>query len=230
MVKSVLKAVHNKISVLHMLRFESHPDKIFTAILKDGIELMIYEYHNAEYFTKSKEEASEYLKPYLPNASKVFNPLTVLPTLKEMLVCLEKPQLYQLNDYHYLLLYDTLSNLCDLHNDAVRDCETKKDRKQLSQIGDFYIEELLFDELVDIYFYDIDFLLNPEDSFQLGMEGRKNMDVSEETYAISQGLAPHPEELSLTVHESEIPIEIDPSPYFGSKSKVYPDFDIKIGA
>lgn len=208
-----------------MLRFQSHPDKVFTAILKDGIELMIDEYHNAEYFTKSKEEASEYLKPYLPNASKVFNPETALNTLKEMLTCLGKPQLYQLNDYHYLLLYDTLSNLCDLHNAAVRECETEEDRKQLSQIGDYFIEELLFDEILDIYFYDIDFLLNPEDVFKMGMDVRKGMDVSDETYAIGQGLAPHPEELELKVHKTETPIEIDPSPYFGSKSKVYPDFN-----
>ena len=223
MVKSVFKAVHNKISVLYMLRFQSHPDKVFTAILKESIELMIDEVHNAEYFTNSKEEVSEYLKPYLPNASKVFNPKTALNTLKEMLVCLGKPQLYQLNDYHYLLLYDTLSNLCDLHNDAVRECETKEDRKQLSQIGDYFIEELLFDELVDLYFYDTDFLIDPEAMMELGHKGREQMAFNEETYAISQGLAPHPEELELKVHEGAIPIEIDPSPYFGSKSKVYPD-------
>jgi hypothetical protein len=167
---------------------------------------------------------------FLPNASKVFNPQTALNTLNEMLVCLEKPQLYQLNDYHYLLLYDTLSNLCDLHNDAVREAETKADRKQISQIGNYYIEKLLFDEMVDIYFYDIDFLINPDDTFQLGIEGRKSMDISEATFAISQGLAPHPEELELKVHEGELPIETDSSPYFGSKSKVYPDFNYKKGA
>jgi hypothetical protein len=213
-----------------MLRFQSHPDKVFTAILKDSIDLMTDEIHDAVSFAKSTEELSEYLNSFLPNASKVFNPQTALNTLNEMLVCLEKPQLYQLNDYHYLLLYDTLSNLCDLHNDAVREAETKADRKQISQIGNYYIEKLLFDEMVDIYFYDIDFLINPEEVFQLGIEGRKSMDVSEATFAISQGLAPHPEELSLVVHEGETPIETDSSPYFGRKSKVYPDFNYKKGA
>jgi hypothetical protein len=212
-----------------MLRFQSHPDKIFTAILKDGIELMIDEFNNALYFAKSYEEVNDDLYAVLPNALKVFKPKTALSTLKDMLDCLGKPQLYQLNDYHYLLLYDTLSNLCDLHNDAVRDCETEEDRKQLSQIGDYFIEELLFDELIDLYFYDTDFLLNPEDVFQMGMDVRKGLDVSDETYAIGQGLAPHPEELELKVHKTDKPIEIDPSPYFGSKSKVYPDIDIKIG-
>jgi hypothetical protein len=114
-----------------------------------------------------------------------------------------------------------------MHNKAVRACETKEDRKQLSQIGDYFIDELLFDEMVDIYFYDLDFLFNPEDALQLGMEGRNMMDVSKETFAISQGLAAHPEELSLKVYKGEKPIETDSSPYFGSKSKVYPDFDYK---
>jgi hypothetical protein len=107
----------------------------------------------------------------------------------------------------------------------VRDCKTDEDRKQVSQIGDFYIEELLFDELIDIYFYDTDFLLNPEDIFPLGMDDRKALDLSDETYAISHGLSPHPEELELKVHEGALPVETDSSLYFSSKSKVYPDFN-----
>jgi hypothetical protein len=82
--------------------------------------------------------------------------------------------------------------------------------------------------MVDIYFYDIDFLLNPEDAFNLGMEGRKSMDVSEVTFHITQGLAPHPEELELKEYDGEKPIESDSSLYFGNTSKVYPDFNYKV--
>jgi hypothetical protein len=42
-----------------------------------------------------------------------------------------------------------------------------------------------------------------------------------------QGLIPHPEELELKEYEGEKAVETDPSPYFGSKLKVYPDFDYK---
>jgi hypothetical protein len=42
-----------------MLRFQSHPDKVFTAILKDGIELMIDEFNNALHFANSYEEAND---------------------------------------------------------------------------------------------------------------------------------------------------------------------------
>ena len=213
-----------------MLRFQSHPDRVFTAILKDCIVLMTDEIYDTVSFENSKEEFTEELHYLLPNARKVFTPRTALTTLKEMMVCLENPQLYYLNDYHYLLLYDTLSTMCELHNDAVIEADDKNDRIEIAQIGDYYIEELLFDEMVDIYFYDIDFLLNPDGTFDLGLKGRKSMDVSDKTFAISQGLVPHPEELSLTVLEGEIPIKTDSSPYFGSTSKVYPDFDYKKGA
>lgn len=212
-----------------MLRFQSHPDKVFTAILKDSFGLMIDEINDAVSFARDEKELIEQLNSLLPNASKVFNPKTAISTLKELQSCLEKPLLYELNDYHYLLLYDTLSNLCDLHNSAVRDCETKEDRIQLSQIGNYYIEELLFNEMVDIYFYDTDFLLDPEDAFNLGMELRKSMDVSDETFSITQGLTPHHQELELKEYHGEKPIETDSSPFFGSKSKVYPDFGCKKG-
>ena len=209
-----------------MLRFQSHPDKVFTAILKDAIQLMIDEVNDALSLS-NKEEISEQMISLLPNAENVFNAQTALTTLKEMMVCLEKPQVYYLNDYHYLLLYDTLSNLCDLHNAAVEDCKPEEERRQLSQIGDYYIEELLFDEMIDIYFYNIDFLFDPEDMFQLGLEGRKEKSITEETFTVIQGLIPHPEELALKEYDGEIPIAADSSRYFGSNSRVYPDFDYK---
>lgn len=172
----------------------------------------------------TEEEMREELDFVLPNAGRVFNFRTALDTVRDMDACLRKPELYQLNDYHYLLLYDALSNLCDLHKNAINDCETEEDRIEVSQIGDYFIEELLLDKMVDIYFYDIDFLLNPEDAFNLGMEGRKSMGVSEASFNISQGLAPHPDELELKLYEGEGPAAPEASPYFGSKSKVYPDF------
>jgi hypothetical protein len=63
--------------------------------------------------------------------------------------------------------------------------------------------------------------------FQLGLEGRKEKAINEETFAVIQGLIPHPEELELKEYEGEKAVETDPSPYFGSKLKVYPDFDYK---
>jgi len=181
-------------------------------------------------YSTTEEGIKEQLDTLLPNAGRVFNFHTALDTVRAMDAYLRKPELYQLNDYHYLLLYDALLNLCDLHNEAIKDCETEEDRIQLSQIGDYLIRELLFDEMVDIYFFDTDFLLNPDDAFNLGMQGRNGLNVSEETFHISQGFAPHPEELELKEYEGEAPAPPEASPYFGSKSKVYPDFDYKINS
>ena len=88
----------------------------------------------------------------LPNASKVFNARTALDTLKRMLVCHKNPNLYYLNDYHYLLLYDMLKDFCDLQNDSVREAKTKKEKGERSQMGRFHIDELDFDGIIDIFF------------------------------------------------------------------------------
>jgi hypothetical protein len=58
----------------------------------------------------------------------------------------------------------------------------------------------------------------------LGLKGRNEMAFNEETFAITQGLAPHPDELKLQVHKGEEAIVLEASPYFGSQSKIYPDF------
>jgi hypothetical protein len=208
-----------------MLRFQSQPDDVFTAILKDGIEYMIESIKEFVFKEKDKKEANEDFKWLLPDACKVYNPNTAVDTLKRMLICLERPRLYYLNDYHYLLLFDSLEHFCVVHNDLVNDAPTSIDREEVSQIGDYFIEKLLFDEMVDIYFYDTDFLFDPEAILDLGLKGRQQMAINQEAFAITQGLAPHPEELKIGLHKGEIPIKIASSPYFGSTSKVYPDFD-----
>jgi hypothetical protein len=52
-----------------MLRFQSHPDKVFTAILKDSIELTIDEIIDTIRMAESQEETNEHLKSLLPNAN-----------------------------------------------------------------------------------------------------------------------------------------------------------------
>ena len=42
--------------------------------------------------------------------------------------CNKNQKLYYLNDYHYLLLYDTLQDFCVLQNDFVQEAKTKKEK------------------------------------------------------------------------------------------------------
>lgn len=204
-----------------MLRFAKNPDDVFTAILEESLQFIMDE-------IKASIEVND-LEDYatiLVFSHNIFSPKLALDTLERLLECHRKPELYDLNDYHYLLIYDSLYFLSTIHNDAVKDAKTKKARIEASTIGPFKIEEIDFDAIVDHYFWDTDFLLTSKDLFDLGMEKRKEMGISKEALAISQGLMPHAEELELKICDPE-PQEIRKSEYFGPGSKKYPDYSLE---
>jgi len=210
-----------------MLRFQTSPDKIFMAILQDGITLMIDQLNTVKSSMNYSEDRRSVLENLLPFADRVFNYETALKTLKRMLVCHRRPGLYYLNDYHYLLLYDTLQCLCEVHNVRVKEASSINEKKRASKVGGYYIEEINFDYLIDIYFYDIDFLINSETMRELGIEERKGLGINDETFGISQGLAPHPEELAVKIIKNEKPILMIQSGLWGPSSRVYPDIKLQ---
>ena len=54
-----------------------------------------------------------------------------------------------------------------------------------------------FDALIDTYFWDTDFLLDAESFARLSAEAKTNLGFSPSVFGVTQGLAPHPEELVL---------------------------------
>jgi len=207
-----------------MLRFQTPPDRIFTAILGKSMNLMIDQIKEIK---SVKEDAGNELEYILPSAGKVFGPATAIKTLKRMLACHKRPGLYRLNDYHYLLLYDTLQHFCEIHNDMVKDARSISEKKRMSRVGAFYIERIDFDDLIDIYFYDIDFLMDGDTLMGLGLERREELGLNDETFGISQGLSPHPEELKIKVQNNERPVLIIQSRFWGPGSRVYPDLKVR---
>ena len=209
-----------------MLRFQETPDRIFIEILKASMEIVIDQITELIGYSGNPKEAKNELIGILPLAAKVFCPEVALKTLRDMLEKLLRPELYYLNDYHYLLIYDTLQLYSGLHNDMVRISKSKNEKKAAAMIGPYHIEKIDFDRLETLYFYDTDFLFDPEVMLNLGEEERKGMAFNPETFAITQGLAPHPEELALKEVTDE-PYEVpEISQYFGPNSRCYPDEDI----
>ncbi len=204
-----------------MLRFQTSPDDVFTAIIEESLQFTMDEIKDLIETNDLNDYAT-----ILVFSHKLFSPKLALETLEKLLEYHLKPELYDLNDYHYLLIYDCLYFLSTIHNDAVKDSQTKKERSVASGIGPFRIEEIDFDAIVDHYFWDTDFLLTSKDLFDLGMEKRKEMGISKEAFAISQGLIPHPDELNVKIYDYEQQ-EITKSEYFGSTSRKYPDYNIE---
>ncbi len=208
-----------------MLRFQTAPDRIFMAIIQESLELMIDQIRTVKLIGQN-EEAREYeLGSLLPNAGNVFNSSNSIKTVKRLLVCHKRPGLYNLNDYHYLLLYDTLLNFCEIHNEMVRVSVGADARRREAKVGAFNIEKIDFDVLIGVYFFNLDFLLDAETVIDLGFEKRKELGLQDETFSISQGLAPHPEELKVTVYRREKPLLVIQSHFWGRSSRVYPDLE-----
>lgn len=95
-------------------------------------------------------------------------------------------------DYHWLLLYEVLEVYSEGFNDMPhgRLCER------------FGIEHIDFHLLIEMFFWDNDFL--GEEIPDLALETRQRLDISPETFGLTVGMKPHPEELALKVCEAEM--------------------------
>lgn len=181
-----------------MLRFAIKPDAVFQAILRDGLNYAI------DFISDMRSDSGpdgdlsrEDFTDSFPAAGKVFPPRSAVETLRNLLRCLDRPEIYYLNDYHYLLLFDVLNFLSQIHNDGVSMARNKRERKEVSFVDPFFIEKIDFDEIVELYFFDIDFLTSPE--VMLNIPAWFKQTYNPEAFALSQGLLPHPEELALNI-------------------------------
>ena len=118
-----------------MLRFQETPDRIFIEILKASMEIVIDEITDLIDYSENPKEAKGELRGILPLAAGVFSPGVALKTLRDMLEKLLLPELYYLNDYHYLLIYDTLQLYSELHNDMVRISESENEKNAAAKVA-----------------------------------------------------------------------------------------------
>ena len=168
-----------------MLRFAQPPDAVFLAILHDALD----DFQE----TLADLEAEDWPALY-PLAARCFSQALARTALQELLTASRAPQLYQLTDYHWLLLYDGLRVYCTIHNDFAQEAPTTT-----LPVGPYQIGPIDFDAVVDQYFWDTDFLLEGPILAGLGPEGRQSMGVADEVFGIAQGLPPHADELKLTL-------------------------------
>ena len=82
---------------------------------------------------------------------------------------------------------------------------------------------LYLDEIVELYFFDIDFLTSPDVMLNLPLWFKET--YNPEAFALSQGMLPHPEELALKVDTMKNPRYYKVTPQvFWPRSKLYPDW------
>ncbi len=187
-----------------MLRFASKPDRVFRAILHAALASRRDDI--AEFVECPGDDPAEYRAAF-PRLGRFFAPQVAIDVLDRLLAASRARTLYQLTDYHWLVLYDCLETFSAVHNDLAAES-----RSGTSRVGAYAIGPIEFDAILDSFFWDTDFLVGPE-FLELSPEQRREFRFSEETFGIAAGLAPHPDELRLTPWTADPGWEDEPDPY-----------------
>jgi hypothetical protein len=169
-----------------MLAFEEKPDRVFSAIVEAALE------YAADLITDHLESPDEVWTEHFLGLAPWFPPHVARDTLKQLLAAHRDPQrLYELTDYHRLLIYTCLQNTCDIHND-----DLKIPPGEAPPFGSYQIGPIDFGLVTERFFPDIDFLLGP-DLLRLAGEKRRQLMITDEALDIAAGHQAHPDELRL---------------------------------
>ena len=149
-----------------------------------------------------------------PLSATCFTPELARATLVDLVDKLRLPEEYVPTDYHWLLMYECLQGQIERLNEEplsllvnlLTALATAQDALYLTLpprgqgAAGFSID---FDALVDMYFWDTDFLLDAEHFARLEPDAKASLGFSPSVFGVIQGLAPHPDELVLRRAEEE---------------------------
>ena len=172
-----------------MLRFSNELDECALAILHAALTDALEE---TELSKDDPDGCLEDFTARYPQSAKCFTAALAETTLKDLLRTSQDSALYQLTDYHWLLLYEVLKNFTEVFNDEP---ELVAGEELVARYG---VKNIDISEFIDLYFWDMDFLADPNDVIMIGEAERKSMGFSPEAYGVIQRWAPHSEELALT--------------------------------
>ena len=198
-----------------MLYFRTKPDPVFSAIFYRALEFELHEIGRI-----SSEKDFDAWEAGYGNICERFTPYSALVSIEELLVASRKDQVYQLGDYHWLLIYECLKNFCAIHEDLAMHEEDGS-----VTIEEFRLHQIDFQGIVDLYFWDTDFLVLPDqDSMPEVCGTLPNVDSLCQA-SLTTGLQPHPRYLRLvSVNEPtwRLPQLYE---FYGQHSRCYPDFN-----
>ena len=174
-----------------MLSFQARPDRVFLAILHEALQRTREELDFAPTYTPTHEdhaEMDEHYRALYPELARFFERRELVEVLDRLLQAQREPAVYEISDYHWLVLHECLEVFCDLYNDAVLDHD--------GQVGPYIIDTIDFEAIVSRFFWDIDFQLG---SVLLEAEERApgRVQATRQAWRIAAGLRPDPEDLQI---------------------------------
>jgi hypothetical protein len=187
-----------------MLRFAHKPDQLFLLLFNDAIEFVLRQLNLYGERHAEPADLREFLSDTLPRSAELFTFDLAVEQLKALQAANAQPQVVQPTDYHWLLLYEMFEFYCEM-------TEGMPTGPLYNQYG---ITDINFDALIDFFFWDTDFL--DRNIPNLPLEKREAMDISPETFGLTAGLPPHPEELQLKPCDDEMTMD-----FFEAKDLVF---------
>jgi hypothetical protein len=141
-----------------------------------------------------------------PLSSTCFTRELARSVLLGVLEKLNSPDCYLPTDYHWLLTYECLKEQIALFNDGPVPSAVERLRTLASDQDTAYLHLpqqsqgtagvwIDFDEFIDVYFWDTDFLMDIGLLDHLAPEAKQQLGLSGEVFGVTHALAPHPDEL-----------------------------------
>ena len=186
-----------------MLHFANEPESVFTELLEGGLEITI---------DSLELNPEPWCCPLPDEVMDLFGgSALVIAVLRDLLAASREKRIYEINDYHMLLLHEILRGQCYIYNDEVREWDGGHDWEPI-RVNGRALRHLDANVLVDCFFPDTDFLWMP-----CSMDPRVPQEVldvlglRETTAGVLAGMKPHPDELKLVPLEGE-PVWYDAEP------------------
>jgi hypothetical protein len=170
-----------------MLHWQTEPDQLLMKIVDEAIaDALDFSHALKSTFPPDWAEC-------FPSAARFFSIDSWMSEAQKLKAANRSPQVFQITDYHWLLLEEVLRRYCELYNDGTIDRIVHEGTR---------IREIDFEGILELFFWDLDFAIPFEELAALGLSGREQMGTSDEALAIAAGLAPHADELVLEEVES----------------------------
>jgi len=132
-----------------MIYFQTKPDSVFNTIVQ---EALISE--SIEIKLLADDGAIESWEGLYPESSQRFTPYSAVRIMHQLLAACRDSRVYRLTDDHWLVLYECVKNFCSSHNDLLED-----QGNGVRLIGKYKLGLLDDEGIVNIYFWDTDFLI-----------------------------------------------------------------------
>lgn len=181
-----------------MLHFAARPDPVFRAVFDEALKHTRDELEFEPTYTATdadqRDMDARYRELY-PGLARCLERRELLEMIDGLLAASQKTTVYEITDYHWLVIYESLAVFCGLHNDDVLGDDGK--------VGAYIVDHIDFDAIVDRFFWDTDFhigslLLEAEEKApgQIGATGQ--------AWKIAAGLRPDPDDVRVVpVQRSE---------------------------